>query len=125
MSESLDECSICCEPKEQITFHCNHKFCYDCYKNITGVKKCPFCRRELVDLNLVGRTEQFNHNCAGPCRCIDRVIFDTFRRELFRLNPRANFIYEVIINDIIPAQFNALHSEDDWDSDYDSDFDSE
>ena len=48
--EYIDECLICIEKNEyNIKLECNHKFCRDCYIELT---KCPMCLKH-IDYNKI------------------------------------------------------------------------
>jgi len=47
-TEEMAECPICYDTKQMISIRCNHKFCWECYKQscVGGILevKCPLCR---------------------------------------------------------------------------------
>ena len=59
----MEECSICLDflddYNEILTLDCNHKFHYNCIKNIKN-NLCPYCRDKIIKKNVCTQ----NHNAS-------------------------------------------------------------
>ena len=47
LTKEVEECTICCEDKQEFrVLGCSHRLCYDCFFSIGVV--CPFCRKPIT-----------------------------------------------------------------------------
>lgn len=52
------DCEVCFEqipPSGWQFLPCTHKLCLTCYKNLTGIKTCPWCRVNIATLEKMAR----------------------------------------------------------------------
>ncbi len=55
----MNDCPVCYENTELLTFACTHQLCYSCYCKLESLR-CPLCRDTLPDLKLVGKIDGVN-----------------------------------------------------------------
>jgi len=121
------ECSICLEKinDNMCKLKCGHKFCVDCFSNLTRTSNnCALCRREIStttvkkEINMDKLIDMVNTEMFTPYECRNNLSLCGFvhnQVNIIRNTPNASdYIVHRAVDEILMEVHESLHCVGNW-----------